>query len=219
MKFLINEFFNNVSSQNGEDGINKKLLEFLDIKEGILLEIGASDGFWFSNTANLWKNNIDFKSILIECSAKLHKESLEKQYKNIECFPNECASLDNPLEKIIEKSRFTVTNDNFILASIDIDGDDLNVARSLHKYKPKILIIEPNGNIKEKTNKQGTTVLEYVTYFETENNGYTFLGMSGSPDHPYGNCYFIRNDLKNMFEITQDPWEKRGVVSSTNEIY
>ena len=63
--FLYN-YSKNVYSQNGEDGINKFLFEYLDITEGYMLEIGAWDGFYLSNTANLWSKNKNFKSILIE---------------------------------------------------------------------------------------------------------------------------------------------------------
>ena len=31
---------------------------------------------------------------------------------------------------LIDQSKFEVTNDNFVLASIDVDGDDLNVAKT-----------------------------------------------------------------------------------------
>ena len=54
------------------------------------------------------------------------------------------------MEDVISKCKFDVNEDNFVLASIDVDGDDLNVARSLGKYKPIILIVEPNGDVKTK---------------------------------------------------------------------
>ena len=80
-------------------------------------------------------------------------------------------------EKIIDGSKFEVTNENFVLASIDVDGDDLNVCKSLGKYKPIILIVEPNGNLIEKINPEGWTIKELVDW--GSGFGYEFIGTSG----------------------------------------
>ena len=227
MEFLYNHS-KNVYSQHGEDGINKFLFEYLDITEGYMLEIGAWDGFYLSNTANLWSKNKNFKSILIEPflnqkvappKPRLNKEKLELEYSNVQCFV-EAASLENTLESIIDKSRFKVTNDNFVLASIDIDGDDLIVTRSLGKYKPIILIIEPNGGIYDRKyhNQGGSTVEELVNF--GKEIGYELIGQSGESNDgsppPYkfdsGNLYFIRNDFKSKFEVCKNHWTERGLL-------
>ena len=52
-------------SENGEDGINKKILEHLGISEGVILEIGAWDGFFASNCANLWSKNKNLKISIV----------------------------------------------------------------------------------------------------------------------------------------------------------
>ena len=150
MEFLYN-YSKNVYSQHGEDGITEILFEHLGITEGCMLEIGAWDGFYLSNTANLWSNSKHYKSILIEPfinhkgppKPRLDKEKLETEYENVDCFV-EAASLTNTLESIINRSKFEVTNDNFVLASIDIDGDDLLVTRSLGRYKPCLLYTSPS---------------------------------------------------------------------------
>ena len=219
MEFLYNHS-KNVYSQNGEDGINKFLFEYLDITEGYMLEIGAWDGFYLSNTANLWSKNKNFKSILIEPHInqktqppipRLKKQKLEIEYNNIECFV-EAASVENTLESIINKSKFEVTNDNFVLASIDIDGDDLNVTRSLGKYKPIILIVEPNGGIYDRKyhNQPGSTVSELVEF--GEEIGYELIGMSGELHKESGNLYFVRNDFKSKFDVCKDHWTERGLL-------
>ena len=147
--FLYN-YAKNIYSANGEDGINQKIIDHLNIKNGVVLEIGAWDGFFDSNCANLWSDG-SHNGILIEATNRLDIEKLERKYDNINCFI-EMITSDNTLENIIDKCKFEVNNDNFVLASIDVDGDDLNVARSLGKYKPIILIIEPNGDVIEKQN-------------------------------------------------------------------
>jgi len=219
MEFLYN-YSKNVYSQHGEDGITEVLFEHLGITEGYMLEIGAWDGFYLSNTANLWSNSKHYKSILIEPfinhkteppKPRLNKEKLELEYENVQCFI-ESASLENTLESIISKSKFKVTNDNFVLASIDIDGDDLIVTRSLGKYKPIILIIEPNGGIYDRKyhNQPGSTVNELVEF--GEEIGYELIGMSGELHRESGNLYFVRNDFKSKFDICKNHWTERGLL-------
>jgi len=218
MDFLYNHSENEYS-QHGEDGINKFLFEYLNITEGCMLEIGAWDGFYLSNTANLWSNSKHYKSILIEPfinhkgppKPRLNKEKLETEYDNVDCFV-EAASPNNTLESIINRSKFEVTNDNFVLASIDIDGDDLVVARSLGRYKPIILIIEPNGGIYDRKyhNQPGSTVSELVEF--GEEIGYELIGQSGELHRAQGNCYFIRNDFKSKFDICENHWTERGLL-------
>ena len=218
MDFLYNHSENEYS-QHGEDGINKFLFEYLNITEGCMLEIGAWDGFYLSNTANLWSNSKHYKSILIEPfinhkgppKPRLNKEKLETEYDNVDCFV-EAASPNNTLESIINRSKFEVTNDNFVLASIDIDGDDLVVARSLGRYKPIILIIEPNGGIYDRKyhNQPGSTVSELVEF--GEEIGYELIGQSGELHRAQGNCYFIRNDFKSKFDICKNHWTERGLL-------
>ena len=220
MKDFLYYYSENNYSQHGEDGINKVLFEHLNITEGYMLEIGAWDGFYLSNTANLWSKNKNFKSILIEPhinhktqppKPRLNKEKLELEYSNVQCFV-EAASPNNTLESIINKSKFEVTNDNFVLASIDIDGDDLNVTRSLGKYKPIILIVEPNGGIYDRKyhNQPGSTVNELVEF--GEEIGYELIGMSGELHRESGNLYFIRNDFKSKFDICKNHWTERGLL-------
>ena len=206
--FLYN-YVEDIYSQKGEDGINKKIFLDLNITDGVVLEIGAWDGFYLSNTAALWSISDNYKGILIESSNVLNKKDLESEYDNIECFV-EAASDENTLENIIDKCKFDVTEDNFVLASIDIDGNDLEVAKSLGKYKPIILIVEPNGDYKEKTNPEGSTIEELVEFgFDF---GYEFIGMSGFVNKDPGNLYFIRKDYKSHFKICEQEWEKRGIL-------
>ena len=124
---------------------------------------------------------------------------------------------DNTLENIIDKCKFEVNNDNFILASIDVDGDDLNVARSLGKYKPIILIIEPNGDVIKKQNPNGSSIKELLDF--GSDFGYEFIGMSGLVGRQSGNVYLVRNDYKSKFDICSKPWQQRGIILSEGVLY
>lgn len=207
-KFLY-EYSTDVFSQNGEDGINKEIFEHLGITSGIVLEIGACDGFLYSNTANLWSKNDNYKSILIESKESFNLLSLESKYENVNCFIAK-VNRENSLEKIIDGCKFDVNNENFVLASIDVDGPDLEVTESLGKYKPKVLILESNGCYIEKTNPNGVTIFEWISW--AEENSYEFIGMSGFLGKHPGNMYFVRKDLKKYFKITKKDWKHRGIL-------
>ena len=204
-----------VYSENGEDGINQAIFDHLEIIGGTVLEIGAWDGFFASNCANLWSKNKNYNAVLIESTSRLNL-SLQNEYDNIACF-QELISIDNTLENIIDESKFEVTNDNFVLASIDVDGDDLNVAKSLGKYKPIVLIIEPNGDVIQKSNPSGSSIKELID-FGVE-IGYDFIGMSGYVGTHSGNVYLIRNDYKDKFDICSKPWQQRGILLSEGVLY
>jgi len=113
---------------------------------------------------------------------------------------------------MLDKSKFEINNTNFVLASIDIDGDDLNITKSLGKYKPIILIVEPNGDVIEKRNPEGSSIEELVKM--GLDLGYEFIGMSGYPGKQSGNVYLIREDFKDLFPITKLPWIKRGIITT-----
>ena len=219
MEKRLYEYSSNVFSQFGEDGITKNILEFLNIDSGIVLEIGAWNGFYLSNTANLWSKNENFKAILLEAADTINPEELNNKYPNVDSF-KVFVSSENSLEKLIDNCKFDVTNENFVLASIDIDGDDFNVTKSLGKYKPIILIVEPNGNVVERenwVNPNGATVKELVDL--GLEMGYDFIGMSGTPNVLSGNVYLIRKDFSDLFPITKLPWDERGILRYGGPIY
>jgi|TARA_B100000965_G_scaffold142155_1_gene118370 hypothetical protein len=196
-----------VYSENGEDSINQAIFDHLNIAGGTVLEIGAWDGFLSSNCANLWSKNDNYNAILVEATSRLNL-SMQDQYNNIACF-NELVSIDNTLEDIIDKSKFEVSNDNFVLASIDVDGDDINVARSLGKYRPIVIIIEPNG--------LESGIIELINF--ADEIGYDFIGMSGYVGKQSGNVYLIRDDFKSKFDVCSKPWQQRGVLLSGGVLY
>ena len=61
MNDLLYNYRHDVFSDNGEDGINEAIFKYLNITEGVVLEIGAWDGFQSSICANLWSKNKNLK--------------------------------------------------------------------------------------------------------------------------------------------------------------
>ena len=74
-----------VYSENGEDGINQAIFDHLGITSGTVLEIGAWDGFFASNCANLWSKNKNYNAVLVESTSRLNL-SLQDEHDNIACF-------------------------------------------------------------------------------------------------------------------------------------
>ena len=94
MNDLLYNYGYDVFSDNGEDGINEEIFKYLNITEGVVLEISAWDGFQSSNCANLWSKNKKFKGILVESTSRLNL-SLEDTQKK----------LDKALKRNLEKSQ------------------------------------------------------------------------------------------------------------------
>jgi len=133
----------NVYSQNGEDGIIKKLLEEININKGTVIEFGAWDGIYLSNVYNLYRNG-DFKAILIEGdSSKV--ASYSKRFENASMHnflvspnKNDSNSIDNILKNIGYKN----IEDDLILMSIDVDSSDYYIMESIEDNRPIIIVIE-----------------------------------------------------------------------------
>ena len=139
----LNDYKRQVHSQSGEDGIIEKIFEVLDIKNGWYCEFGAGDGNWISNTRKLreegWKGVLiegdDESFANLETNFGKHPDvSIIKSY--VSCEKNE--SLDYLLSK-------TEITKDFDILSIDVDGNDLWIWKSLNKYDPKIVVVEYNA--------------------------------------------------------------------------
>lgn len=187
----------NIYSQCGEDGIIEQLFKDLNIYEGVVVEFGAWDGIYLSNTCNLWKNN-KFSSILIEGdSAKAFElQLLASKYPHVE-FVNAYVShekdSDNCIDNILSRSKHYIDSNTYAMISIDIDSFDYYIFQSMEKYKPKVVIIETNTSYDVHTEYISTDSgcsLKSVNDLAIS-KGYTLVCHTG-------NAIFVRNDLLNM---------------------
>ena len=87
----LTDFKENIYSQWGEDGIIRKIFEIIGTTTKLSIEFGAADGFWLSNTANLWSNDPTWSGVLIERSSS----SFNQLKKNTAPYP--CITLALPL--------------------------------------------------------------------------------------------------------------------------
>ncbi len=138
-----------IYSQHGEDGILAYLIDKLNIHQGWCCEFGAWDGKRFSNTFNLIENK-NWKGVLIEADIikfrQLQKTIKKLKYpknvilrnKIVHYLPGKGTLLDNILSN-------TPIIKDFDILSIDVDGPDYHIWKSLTNYRPKIVIIEHSG--------------------------------------------------------------------------
>ena len=193
----VNKYQRSVYSQNGEDGIIEKLFIHLgiDVSQSAVVELGAYDGLWISNTRKLREQGA--QAVLIEG----YPEAFEKLNQlpgvvainsYVNCEPGTC--LDDLLEP-------TFLPYDFDLLSLDVDGNDLWIWKGLTNYQPKIVCIEYNSTVR------GSWTIEYDPDFVNDNTnyhggtaealckvaaekGYVLVGFTN-----LGNLFFVREDL------------------------
>ena len=163
----------NITSQDGEDGILKYLINKFHINKS-LVEIGSHNGEWLSNTYNLWKNN-SFKGLLMEYSKEPYNDLKLKygNYKNIQIIKQKVLpSGINSVDEIVKKNCFferpgvlsiegTYLNDCF--------AHDYHILEYMNYLKPQIIIIGHAYNIPP-----------HLEFYEPEHNQIPFhlLGAS-----------------------------------------
>ena len=140
----------NIHSQNGEDGIIKKLFEILEIDHGYVCEFGACDGTYLSNTYNIYKNNSRFIPVLIEPDVKqfndLQTSLADIKHKvALNLFVSPEKHSDHCLDKIFDRLDLKDFYEKFRLLSIDVDSCDYEIWQSLENYRPTVVVIEINS--------------------------------------------------------------------------
>lgn len=202
----LNGYASDVYSQNGEDGIVQEVLTRLGVidRDGPkwCVEFGAWDGVHLSNTCNLIRNH-GFKAVLIEADTPRFKELCAN-------FPQEDVAKINQLVALTGKDRLdtilerTDIPKDFDFLSIDIDGCDYHIWKSLEAFKPKFLVIEFNPTIPVDVPyiqapdfdvQQGSGVKAMDDLARTK--GYTTICVLG------GNLFAVRDDL--LDQITSVP--------------
>jgi len=142
----LNKYLKNIKSQAGEDGIIEYLCDKMALDKGWCVEFGAWDGEYLSNTYNLVMNK-RFSSVLIEGKEDRYAQLKEKFAARSDIIPlNAYVGYKDDdscqLDKLLKN---TPLKRNFELLSIDVDGDDWYIWKSLTNFQPKIVIIESNS--------------------------------------------------------------------------
>ncbi len=140
------QFEENVASQCGEDGVIRRALELIDVRDGWCVEFGAWDGRHASNTYALIDRS-GYSAVLIE-SDRARFEALRRTHagRSGVITLNRLVSFEGPdrLDYILAS---TPVPRDFDLLSIDIDGNDYHVWDAVADYRPKLVAIEFNPTI------------------------------------------------------------------------
>src|SRR5882724_7437217 len=140
------EFEKNIQSQFGEDGVIEEIFKRIGYANKICVEFGAWDGVHLSNTWNLWSNQ-GWTALLIEENKQKFETLLSttRGFNNVNAVNvHVSANGAHSLESILEKSKFPADVD---LLSVDIDGDEYYILKSLVNYSPRVIVSEYNPTI------------------------------------------------------------------------
>ena len=140
------DYARNHTSQYGEDGIIEKVMEVVGVRDKWCVEFGSWDGKFCSNTFHLISEE-SYSAVLIEGNPKRYKDLLKTFIGNEKVVPiNTYVGFEkeNGLDSILKD---TSIPKDFDLLSIDIDGNDYHVWKSVEDYQPKVVLIEFNPTI------------------------------------------------------------------------
>jgi hypothetical protein len=216
----LNQFEKNIHSQSGEDGIIEKILETIPPGENWVVEFGASDGLFKSNSRRMITDWL-WQAVLIE-SGKEAFNCLQANYAShsgmVKIFhrmvkPTGPDSLDNILLE-------TDCPPDFTLLSIDVDGDDLPIWEGVNLYKPRIVCIEfnctmPNEIVyKAQPNDGGCGSSLFSIVGSAKERGYELVAVT------LFNAIFVRSEFYPLFELaTNNLWYMRPVVPYATYMY
>lgn len=137
----------NVFSQFGEDGILVELFNRIGTTNCWSVEFGAWDGVKHSNSARLIQED-GWHSVQIEAHPSRYQALLATYGANSRVHTVNAMIGFRPgpgsLDTILAKTALPLAPD---LMSIDIDGNDFHVWKSLKRYRPRVVIVEFNPTI------------------------------------------------------------------------
>ena len=153
----LSEYASDTYSQVGEDGMIAAVFDVMGTQNRWCAELGAWDGRTFSNTCLLFENG--WSGVLIEADperfAQLQETHRGNDRAHMLC---QWAGFSGPdsLEQVLGR---TPLPEDFDLLSLDVDGNDLYLWRSLERFRPRLVVVEFNQTIPNDVH-YGTLVYE-----------------------------------------------------------
>jgi hypothetical protein len=195
------DYKRDVYSQSGEDGIIEKILEVIPQNDKWCVEFGAWDGLFLTNTRYLIESK-GFSAVLIEADKNKFRnlQGNYSQHGNVITI-NKFVGFreDDNLDQILTTSPIPY---EFDFLSIDIDGNDFHVWKSISKYRPKVVVIEFNPTIPtpirfiqpaDPSVNQGASLLSLVELGKEK--GYELVSVL-----PF-NAFFVREKYYPLFQM------------------
>jgi len=140
-----------IYSGHGEEGIIEELLNYIGQEKlnKWCCEFGAWDGKHFSNTFALVEKG--WNAVYIESDKKKFDLLLKtaNEHSSIIAINKTVHYIKEKGELLDEILSQTIIPYDFDILSIDVDGPDYHIWKSLKNYKPKIVVIEHSGNMED----------------------------------------------------------------------
>jgi hypothetical protein len=204
------EYAANRYSQNGEDGIVRKVLETIGTPVGWCVEFGAWDGRYMSNTRALIEDG--FSAVLIEGSRERFADLQAEARVNPQIVAINAFVGVEPKDNLDVLLATTGIPEDFDVLSIDIDGNDYHVWKAVSRYRPRVVVVEFNPTIPTAVDfvqacdpsvNQGASI-RALTRLARE-KGYELVCATS------WNCIFVRAEWFGRFEIADNSPEKLRV--------
>lgn len=207
----LNDFRNDVYSQNGEDGVLQTIFQRIGIHDAWCCEFGAWDGIQFSNTRNLILQG--WSGVLIE-SDPLRFQDLYRNCVGLHSVVyamNETVRPDT-FESILAK---TSLPKHFDLLSIDVDGPDYSIWEALRPfaYTPRVVIFEVDSGFPpgvHDTPPNGASIEMAVAM--AKRKGYELALHTG-------NAIFVRAEYIQLLDIEPNNWQELFDRSQVRQAY
>lgn len=131
-------------SQNGEDGILEKLWEVIGAENKWCVEFGAWDGVHLSNTCHFIRQH-GWSGVLIEGNEAKFAE-IKQNFPGRDDVHPVCTTIGFiPGKNTIDDALAPLPiPKDFDFISIDIDGNDYHIWKSIETYRPRVVCIEFN---------------------------------------------------------------------------
>lgn len=216
-----------IFSQFGEDGIIDFLVKKLDLKIKTFIEFGVED-YEESNTKFLLEAR-NWKGLVIDSSKKFINIIKKKDFywRNNLIAINAFITVEN-INDLIKKN---FHHEDVGLMSLDIDGNDYWVWKSIEICNPAIVVIEYNARFGARKSvtipykKKFDRITEHYSsiYFGAsltalyklgKKKGYSLVGTNSNGN----NSFFVRNDLLKNNNIKTFKPEQCFHINSFNEL-
>lgn len=195
-----------VYSQHGEDGVIQALLQRIPVAHRFVVEFGAYDGVYMSNSRYLIDKQ-DWNAFLIEADPRFYHQ-LEQLYRG---HPRVTIKQSLITEQNINRLfREAGVPRDFEVLSIDVDGPDYYLWRALTEFEPRIVLVEYNSSIdagteyvipEERIFDWGGTAREGASLLAFYNLGLE-KGYQPIYSELYGaNLFFVHRDIADRFNL------------------
>ncbi len=202
-------------SRQGEDGLLAFVLSQIPNRTGWCVEFGAWDGKSESNTY-FFISQQGYRGVMIEADPLKY----ERLRANVKPYGTVCinafvrAEGESKLDSILGTTPIPT---QFDLLSIDVDGDDYHIWKSLVNYRPTVVIIEINIRDKpgvQRINRLGSPIVRGIGgtsiqsmwgttgYVGTSISSMTELAISKNYSllaNVHCNAIYVRREYLNLF--------------------